>query len=175
MKENFTARLETPIGPLEVVSDDGAILAVAFAEGNGLRRRRGAGREAGSEVRPPVLEACLRQLEAYFRGERRAFDLPLQLEGTPFQRRVWQALLRVPYGRTTTYGELAAALGNPRAGRAVGGANHRNPISIVVPCHRVVGGDGGLVGYGGGLWRKEWLLRHERRHAGDRSSTRLRP
>lgn len=168
MEELFTARLETPIGPLEAVSDRGAILAVSFAGGTGRARRRGAGREAGTQVvsRPPVLEACLRQLEAYFRGERRSFDVPLRLEGTPFQRRVWQALLRVPFGRTTTYGELAAALGNPRAGRAVGGANHRNPVSIIVPCHRVVGGDGGLVGYGGGLWRKEWLLRHER----DRSS-----
>ncbi len=169
MEEIFTACLATPIGPLEVVSDGGRILTVAFAGGTGRGRRRGAGRETGTQAvnRPPVLEVCLRQLEAYFRGERRSFDVPLRLEGTPFQRRVWQALLRVPFGRTTTYGELAAALGNPRAGRAVGGANHRNPVSIIVPCHRVVGGDGGLVGYGGGLWRKEWLLRHEREHERD--------
>ncbi len=163
MAETFRAWLETPIGPLEVVSDGAAVLAVAFAGGPG--RRKGAATETAA--RPPVLEHCLRQLEAYFRGERRSFDLPLRLEGTPFQRRVWQALLRVPYGRTATYGELAAALGSPRAGRAVGGANHRNPVSIIVPCHRVVGGDGGLVGYGGGLWRKEWLLRHERERARD--------
>ncbi|HVP91358.1 MAG TPA: methylated-DNA--[protein]-cysteine S-methyltransferase [Terriglobales bacterium] len=162
MAVTFRASLETPIGRLEVGSDGAAILAVAFADGPARGGHPGLRREAGTAGHPPVLEACLGQLEAYFRGERTAFDVPLGLEGTPFQRRVWSALLHVPYGRTTTYGELAAALGNPRSGRAVGGANHRNPVSIIVPCHRVVGGDGGLIGYGGGLWRKEWLLRHER-------------
>jgi methylated-DNA-[protein]-cysteine S-methyltransferase len=163
MAETCQACLETPIGPLRVVSDGVSILSVDFVE-RPPRAHRPAPEAA---ERPAVLDACLDQLGAYFRGERTSFDVPLGLEGTPFERRVWAALLRVPYGRTTTYGALAAALGNPRAGRAVGGANHRNPVSIIVPCHRVVGGSGGLVGYGGGLWRKEWLLRHEREHARD--------
>jgi methylated-DNA-[protein]-cysteine S-methyltransferase len=161
MSTTYTAFLESPIGRVKVRSDESALLAVDFVGSDG------AGRAAGEPGRPAVLAEALAQLEAYFKGERTAFSLPLRLEGTPFQRRVWDLLLRVPYGRTTTYGELAAAVGNPRAGRAVGGANHRNPVSIVVPCHRVVGSDGRLTGYGGGLWRKEWLLSHERRHARD--------
>jgi O-6-methylguanine DNA methyltransferase len=161
MTKTHTAFLESPIGWLRVQADESALLAVDFVES------AGAGRAAEESGRRPVLTQALAELEAYFLGERTTFSLPLQLEGTPFQRRVWDRLLRVPYGRTTTYRDLAAAVGNPRATRAVGGANHRNPISIVVPCHRVVGADGGLTGYGGGLWRKEWLLRHEHRHARD--------
>jgi methylated-DNA-[protein]-cysteine S-methyltransferase len=158
MAEIFTAHLKTPIGWLEVLAEADAILSVNFLE------EPGEGRRPATEPKafPAVLKACLGQLEDYFRGERTSFDLPLRLAGTPFRERVWAALLCVPYGRTTTYGELAAALGNARAGRAVGGANHHNPVSIIVPCHRVVGSDGRLVGYGGGLWRKEWLLGHER-------------
>lgn len=159
MTRTFTTHLRTPIGWLEVRGDSDAILAVNFVERSGSRRRP----RAEANALPAVVVACLGQLEEYFQGGRTAFDLPLRLEGTPFQRRVWEALLRVPYGRTTTYRDLAAAVGNARATRAVGGANHRNPVSIIVPCHRVVGSDGGLTGYGGGLWRKEWLLGHERR------------
>jgi methylated-DNA-[protein]-cysteine S-methyltransferase len=159
MTRTFTAHLRTPIGWLEVRGDSGAILAVNFVE------RPGSGRQPGTEADalPTVVAACLGQLEEYFKGGRTSFDLPLRLEGTPFQRRVWEVLLRVPYGRTTTYRDLAAAVGNVRSARAVGGANHRNPVSIIVPCHRVVGSNGALTGYGGGLWRKEWLLGHERK------------
>lgn len=171
MTRTFTTHLRTPIGWLEVRGDSDAILAVNFVERPGSSRRP----RTEADALPAVVAACLGQLEEYFQGGRTSFDLPLRLEGTPFQRRIWEALLRVPYGRTTTYRDLAAAVGNARATRAVGGANHRNPVSIIVPCHRVVGSDGGLTGYGGGLWRKEWLLGHERRHAGDRSSTGLRP
>lgn len=102
------------------------------------------------------------QLRAYFAAELTSFDLDLDLHGTEFQRRVWAALLRIPYGQTTTYGRLAEELGDPKAVRAVGAANGRNPISIIVPCHRVIGADGRLTGYGGGLERKQWLLAHER-------------
>jgi methylated-DNA-[protein]-cysteine S-methyltransferase len=108
-----------------------------------------------------ALEPAARQLAAYFAGERTSFDMPLDLHGTEFQRRVWQALLAIPFGETTSYGEIARRIGAPSAVRAVGGAVGRNPISIVVPCHRVVGSNGSLTGFGGGLDRKRWLLSHE--------------
>ncbi|MES2707655.1 MAG: methylated-DNA--[protein]-cysteine S-methyltransferase [Verrucomicrobiota bacterium] len=104
-----------------------------------------------------------RQLEEYFAGTRREFDLPLAAEGTAFQRQVWAALLRIPCGATKTYGQLAAEIGNAKAVRAVGLANGRNPLSIIVPCHRVIGANGTLTGYGGGLKAKAWLLEHEGR------------
>jgi methylated-DNA-[protein]-cysteine S-methyltransferase len=161
MAEVFTAGLKTPIGWLEVRAEADAIVSVNFIQdpGEGVRTATEA------KPFPPVLKACLAQLAEYFRGERMTFNVPLRLGGTPFRERVWAALLRVPYGRTTTYGDLATAVGSTRASRAVGGANHHNPVSIIVPCHRVVGSNGGLVGYGGGLWRKEWLLGHERANA----------
>jgi methylated-DNA-[protein]-cysteine S-methyltransferase len=112
----------------------------------------------------PALRAALVQIDEYFRGKRREFSLVLNLEGTDFQKKAWQQLVRIPYGKTATYAEVAAEIGRPEAARAVGQANHRNPISIIVPCHRVIGSGGRLVGYGGGLWRKEWLLAHERRN-----------
>jgi len=161
MPKTHTAFLESPVGWVIVRADETAVLSVDFVEAPG---KAGRAEEDGTD-RPQVLAEALDQLGGYFRGERTSFSLPLRLEGTPFQRRVWDELLRVPYGRTTTYQALAEAAGNARATRAVGGANQRNPVSIVVPCHRVVGADGSLTGYGGGLWRKDWLLRHERRHA----------
>lgn len=109
----------------------------------------------------------IRQLDAYFAGELREFDLPLHLAGTTFQRTVWAQLLLIPYGETRTYGELAGALGNPGASRAVGLANGRNPVGIIVPCHRVIGASGSLTGYGGGLDRKQRLLAFERGVPGD--------
>jgi methylated-DNA-[protein]-cysteine S-methyltransferase len=102
------------------------------------------------------------QLDAYFAGELTTFDIPLTMQGTPFQQQVWQALTTIPYGTTLSYGELAQQLGQPHASRAVGLANGRNPVSIVVPCHRVIGANGKLTGYGGGIERKHWLLTHER-------------
>jgi methylated-DNA-[protein]-cysteine S-methyltransferase len=104
-----------------------------------------------------------RQLAAYFAGDLRCFDLPLALDGTPFQRQVWQQLLSVGYGHTASYQAIAHAIDNPKAVRAVGAANGRNPVAIIVPCHRIIGSGARpkLTGYGGGLWRKEWLLRHE--------------
>jgi len=114
--------------------------------------------------RNEVLTACLAQLAEYFDGARLEFSVPLDLEGTPFRLAVWRALLQIPYGATSSYGGVAAAIGKPKAVRAVGGANHNNPVSIIVPCHRVIGSDGGLTGYGGGLHRKQWLLDHEARY-----------
>lgn len=146
----------SPIGPLEVAGTEAGVSFVEFADPGPVPPAPPA----------PCLEECFRQLAEYFAGARRTFTVRLDLRGTPFQKRVWDALLEVPFGATTTYHAIAAALGNPRATRAVGGANHRNPVSIIVPCHRVVGAGGSLTGYGGGLWRKEWLLAHERGQEG---------
>jgi methylated-DNA-[protein]-cysteine S-methyltransferase len=110
-----------------------------------------------------ALRVACEQLDAYFHGDLRTFDLPLHMAGTPFQKQVWQGLLTIPYGTTISYAELARRIGRPGASRAVGAANGRNPIGIIVPCHRVIGADGTLTGYGGGLDRKEWLLAHEAR------------
>ena len=129
-------------------------------------RLPGTWRRWRPDLRPalgPVRRSAeaVEQLKAYFAGELTNFDLPLVLTGTAFQRRVWWALADIPYGRTESYGSVATRVGNPKASRAVGMANNKNPIPIVLPCHRVIGANGQLVGYGGGLWMKEWLLRHE--------------
>lgn len=104
-----------------------------------------------------------KQLREYFAGKRKDFSLPLELKGTDFQKKVWRALQKIPYGKTVTYSDIAKSIGKPKAVRAVGQAINRNPISIIIPCHRVIGKDGSLTGYAGGLWRKEWLLKHEQR------------
>ncbi len=147
---NYYAYFESPIGLVEIGCDGEAIVSLYFVE-----------RELPFAASHPLAEEAVRQVAAYFAGERQTFDLPLKLEGTDFQRQVWSHLLTIPYGQTTTYREIAHALGKPKAIRAVGAANGQNPISIIVPCHRVIGSNGKLIGYGGGLWRKEWLLRHE--------------
>ncbi|MEN6559198.1 MAG: methylated-DNA--[protein]-cysteine S-methyltransferase [Acidobacteriota bacterium] len=154
----YRARYESPIGTIEVVGTDAGVSGLSFVD---IKEEKND-RRAGGRL-PAPLAAALAQLEGYFRGDRKVFTVKLDLRGTDFQKMVWSKLLQVEYGRTTTYGALAAAVGRPAAGRAVGGANHSNPVSIIVPCHRVVGSDGRLTGYGGGLWRKEWLLRHEGR------------
>jgi len=149
----FCDLLPSPLGELTICADDLGITAVAFP----------GEVEAAPAPNPNALvREAAAQLAAYFAGQRTRFELPLNAAGTPFQRRVWQALCAVPYGDTSSYGEIAAAVGNPRASRAVGLANGRNPIAILVPCHRIIGGDGSLTGYGGGLERKRWLLDHER-------------
>ena len=108
-----------------------------------------------------VVDEAVKQLEEYFNGQRKSFELPLAFTGTDFQKSVWEILQTVPFGATSTYGQIAHQLNNPKSVRAVGQANGKNPISIVVPCHRIVGSNGKLTGYGGGLWRKKWLLAHE--------------
>jgi methylated-DNA-[protein]-cysteine S-methyltransferase len=117
--------------------------------------------DCAEDARAAPLAAATRQLNEYFAGTRREFDLPLRSQGTQFQQRVWRELAAIPYGQTWSYGDLAARIGKPSASRAVGLANGRNPISILVPCHRVIGANGSLTGYGGGLERKQWLLEHE--------------
>jgi len=154
--EVAAAYYESPIGTIEIKGTDAGVSGLNFVD---VKEER-SGRRKTSALPGPVADA-LAQLEGYFRGGRKAFTVKLDLRGTPFQMEVWAELLEIGFGRTTTYKALAAAVGNPAATRAVGGANHGNPVSIIVPCHRVVGSDGRLTGYGGGLWRKEWLLRHE--------------
>lgn len=148
---------DSPIGRLLLAADGEGLRYLLFAEGRTVARPKPGWLEDARLLAEP-----LRQLQAYFAGELREFDLPLAPEGTPFQKRVWTGLLTVPYGTTISYGELARRIGSPGASRAVGLANGSNPISIVIPCHRVIGSNGTLTGYGGGLPVKQWLLSHER-------------
>ncbi len=128
----------------------------------GIEKVRFVPRKRNDTKDPPIcLQLCRKQLEEYFEAGGTTFAVPLSMEGTAFQKAVWRALLEIPYGKVMTYGELARAVGRPNAARAVGQANNANPVPILVPCHRVLGARGRLVGYGSGLWRKEWLLRHE--------------
>jgi methylated-DNA-[protein]-cysteine S-methyltransferase len=153
--------VESPIGRL-LLHTDGDALTGLYMD---VPRRPVRGIEHWTQdPEAGPLQAAALQLAQYFAGERRHFDLPLRLEGTDFQQRVWRVLTEIPYGVTWSYGELAKRIDNPNASRAVGLANGRNPISILVPCHRVIGADGSLTGYGGGLERKRWLLAHEGLH-----------
>lgn len=148
--------LDSPVGPLMAAGDGEALHVVSFPSGS-RRVVPGAGWQ---RAEAPFAEVR-RQFDAYFQGELRTFDLPLLLTGTAFQVRVWRLLALIPYGETRTYGEIARDLGRPTASRAVGAANGRNPLPIILPCHRVVGANGSLTGFGGGLRTKEHLLRHE--------------
>jgi methylated-DNA-[protein]-cysteine S-methyltransferase len=148
--------LPSPVGPLTIVAANGSITGLYMAVHRHAPDPASFGPPADPDVEP--FPAAAGQLRAYFDGSRTDFDLPLAPAGTAFQLRVWAALRAIPYGQTVTYGELAGQLGNPAASRAVGLANGKNPISIVVPCHRVIGADGSLTGYGGGLDRKRFLL-----------------
>ena len=145
--------LDSPAGTLFLCADDEFLYDLRF----------GGGTRGYEEGETPVLLEAARQLKAYFAGELKEFSLPLRPEGTPFQKSCWQALTEIPYGETVAYADIAARIGNPKACRAVGLANNRNPISIIIPCHRVVGKNGSLTGYGGGLPVKELLLELERR------------
>ncbi|MBO0703560.1 MAG: methylated-DNA--[protein]-cysteine S-methyltransferase, partial [Candidatus Dormibacteraeota bacterium] len=147
----------SPIGELLVTGDGEAITGLLFPP-----HRDRSGGPKGWVRDDALFGEARRQLDAYFAGDLRAFDLPLAPAGSPFQRDVWQALLTVPYGSTRTYGAIARQVGRPDRARAVGAANGRNPIAIVLPCHRIIGAGGDLVGYGGGLRRKAWLLSLER-------------
>ena len=146
----YSLTVGSPVGPLTLAERDGALVRIAFGEENACDHT-------------PLLDESARQLAEYFEGRRRDFDLPLAPAGTQFQREVWAALREIPYGQTRTYGQIACAVGRPRACRAVGMANNRNPLPIVVPCHRVVGASGALVGYAGGLEVKRQLLMLENR------------
>jgi len=150
--KTYRAYYPSEVGLLEITATDRGIAGLRFVKNK---------TKAQSDSHP-LLSECFRQLDEYFRGERKRFELKLKPEGTDFQKKVWDELRKIPFGKTASYAEVALAIGRPKAGRAVGGANGRNPIAVIIPCHRVIGSDGSLTGFGGGLWRKERLLKHER-------------
>ncbi len=147
--------MDSPVGPLQLLTDGAALTGLFMNE---HKNGPATGEDWVRDDSHPVLAEARQQLTAYFAGERQTFDLPLAPQGTEFQRRVWDALKAIPYGVTITYGELARRIGDPKASRAVGLANGSNPLSIIVPCHRVIGANGKLTGYGGGVERKQALL-----------------
>lgn len=151
MPNTYTAYYSSPLGTLEITGSDAGIAALSFTE---------AEIPVKQQINP-CLGECIKQLDEYFGGKRKAFDLKLDLQGTEFQKKVWKALMDIPFGRTASYGAIAVVVENPKAMRAVGGANNKNKIAIIIPCHRVIGSGGAMTGYAGGLWRKEWLLGHE--------------
>ncbi len=148
----------SPVGALTLVASDTALVAILWENDDPRRVPLGATQETTGH---PVLDEAARQIDAYFAGTRTAFDLPLDFRGTDFQKRVWRELVAIPFGEVRSYAEVARAIGRPAAVRAVGAANGRNPISIVAPCHRVIGSNGRLTGFAGGLEAKAYLLRHE--------------
>ncbi len=158
MSNRSYTQINSPLGPLLLVADEAGLRQIEFVNGRGQARP-----ESSWKKDPVPLKETIRQLHAYFTGDLEKFDLPLAPEGTPFQLEVWRRLSDIPYGETISYGELAQRMGNPKACRAVGLANGSNPIPIVIPCHRVIGSNGKLTGYGGGLPIKEKLLALERR------------
>jgi methylated-DNA-[protein]-cysteine S-methyltransferase len=145
-----TAYIKTPLGIAMIVGDENGVSVISVQDSGAV-----------SERIPSELQQVVSQLNDYFEGKRNHFDFPLNPEGTPFQQKVWSALLEIPFGKTVSYLELSKKLGDVKAIRAVASANGKNPLWIVVPCHRVIGTDGSLTGYAGGLWRKKWLLEHE--------------
>lgn len=155
MKKEFYTTLKSPLGEILLTASDKGLTGL-YTSGHALYRKARRGSKS-----PKPFRTIEKQLNEYFAGKRRRFKVSLDCEGTPFQKRVWKALLKVGYGRTATYGELARALKTPRASRAVGMANGKNPVCIIVPCHRVIGAGGKLTGYAGGLKAKAWLLDHE--------------
>jgi methylated-DNA-[protein]-cysteine S-methyltransferase len=151
MPETYMNYLDSPLGLIEIVGNHKAVTGLNF-----VHQKR-----VSHPVSNTVVDAALDQLKEYLNGTRTAFSIPLELQGTFFQKQVWQALLKVGYGETVSYKHIAEAIGNPRAVRAVGAANGKNPVAIIVPCHRIIGSNGSMTGYSSGIWRKEWLLRHE--------------
>lgn len=154
MNINAKVDYESPIGILEITGTAEDVHAILFTERDQVKHVRNDGT-------PKVLIECIEQLDEYFKGTRQTFSFPYLIEGTDFQVNVWKELTKIPYAHTGSYKEIAAAIGNEKAIRAVGSANGKNKMSIVVPCHRIIGSNGKLTGYAGGLWRKEWLLNHE--------------
>ncbi len=150
MTDMFYSYFKSPIGLVQIGGTASEVTSLDFVE----RRRE-------KTESNPLLDRAARQIAEYFAGKRQVFDVPISYQGTDFQERVWGQLLKVPYGKTASYQDIARGVGSPLAVRAVGAANGKNPISLIVPCHRIIGSNGTLVGYGGGLWRKEWLLKHE--------------
>ena len=150
--ETSKAYYKSPLGPIEIVATQDSILSLDFVD---------KALTANVDL-PFCLKTCLKQIDEYFNGKRKEFLLKLNPQGTSFQKLIWQQLEKIPFGEVISYGEIASIIGKPNACRAVGSANGKNPIAIIIPCHRVIGSDGRLTGYGGGLWRKEWLIKHEK-------------
>lgn len=142
--------IKTPLGITKIMGDENGISVISVSDEGDI-----------SEQIPAVLQEAVSQLMAYFEGKRTTFDFKLNLKGTEFQQKIWNGLLEIPFGKTISYLELSKKLGDVKAIRAVASANGKNPLWIVIPCHRVIGTDGSLTGYAGGLWRKKWLLQHE--------------
>jgi methylated-DNA-[protein]-cysteine S-methyltransferase len=155
--------MPSPVGELLLTADDSGLTSVRFDKEPGGHSPAAGWQRAdnATSARARIIAAARAELDAYFAGELTTFTVPLAARGTPFQERVWAALRDIAFGETITYGELARRVGDPGAVRAVGGANGRNPIPVIVPCHRVIGADGSLTGFGGGIERKRWLVRHE--------------
>jgi methylated-DNA-[protein]-cysteine S-methyltransferase len=152
LKNTAITYIDSPIGAIKIVGDSNAIKMVTFVPEMG---------EESEGIMPLVVRKCKKQLNEYFQGTRTQFNIPVAPEGTDFQREVWEALIKIPFGKTTTYSKQSIGLGDVKKIRAVGTANGKNPIAIIIPCHRVIGSDGSLTGYAGGLDKKEWLLKHE--------------
>ena len=155
MNELQTTYCKTPIGIAKIVGDIHGIQSVSIFDDDTIAEERLLIKT------PECLKECVSQLKEYFNGKRVSFDLVINPKGTPFQIKVWKELLNVPYGKTTSYLEQSKALGDVKALRAVASANGKNPLCVIIPCHRVIGSDGSLTGYAGGIWRKKWLLAHE--------------
>lgn len=156
MDKQYKMDYLSPIGVIEIVSVDKAVQSIMFSERDTVIQHQ-------QEI-PDVLLDCYEQLDQYFKGERKEFTFPYEFSGTPFQQTVWTSLITIPYAETASYKNIASSLQKEKAIRAVGNANGKNRLSIVIPCHRIIGSNGKLTGYAGGLWRKEWLLNHERKY-----------
>ncbi|MEO0046103.1 MAG: hypothetical protein RL705_1294 [Bacteroidota bacterium] len=155
-----TAFIKTPLGVAKIVGDENGIAVISILEEGDPRVKLESAEQITAET-PSVLQESVQQLQEYFEGNRTDFDFKMNPSGTEFQQRVWQELQQIPFGKTMSYLDLSKKLGDVKAIRAVASANGKNPLWIVVPCHRVIGTDGSLTGYAGGLWRKKWLLEHE--------------
>ena len=155
MLEIETTYHKTPIGIAKIVGDKNGIQSVSVLNDDAISEK------LLNSKTPECLQACVVQLDEYFNGKRESFNLTVNPKGTAFQKKVWKALLKIPYGKTKSYLEQSKILGDVKAIRAVASANGKNPLWIVIPCHRVIGSDGSLTGYAGGIWRKKWLLAHE--------------
>ncbi len=156
----YKAFYRSPIGALEIVSDSNAVLEILFVRSDEKKIPEELGKYT-----PQVIKQCIEELEGYFAGTRKSFDVPYTLDGSDFQLRVWKELEKVPYGQTVSYMEQAKKLGDLKAIRAVGTANGKNKLAIIIPCHRVIGANGSLTGYAGGIEKKKWLLLHEQDHS----------
>ena len=152
MSKLETAYYKSPVGILKIIGNDGGIQIIDYTEENSFEKK---------EIASTLIKKCIFQLDEYFSGTRKEFEIDLNIKGTKFQEKVWQELLEVPFGKTRSYLQQTKAIGDVKAIRAVASANGKNPISIIVPCHRIIGSDGSLTGYAGGIWRKKWLLEHE--------------